>query len=196
LRAASSVPDEPPPSYEASVPSIQADLTADRRCTKGEKSRTHDGVARNSDSKAPPTSFAGGDSLIQDVQDASPIESFNSRSNTAMEFCIAAKGKLIATEAEWEKRFKSAVWGSPDYWKGYEMKDEARKAHNKAEETLRDTFQSAIRAGMTLKDANKMFNEGSHTAKWARDAVLPVWSLAQEAVDKAVVVGEFGDDLG
>ena len=48
-----------------------------------------------------------------------------------MEFCIAAKGRLIAAEAEREKRFKFAKWGSSDYWKGYDMEDEARKAHKK-----------------------------------------------------------------
>jgi hypothetical protein len=180
-RAPSSVPDEPPPTYEA--------------CTKGEKSRADDGVSRNSDSKAPPTSFLGGESLTQEIQDAPPAESLKSKTKTAMEFCVAAKGKQIAAEAEREKRFKFAVWGSPDYWEGYDMVDGARKAHREAEKTLQHTLKSAIRAGMTRPDADKIFKEGAHTDSWARDAVWPVWSQAQRAVDTEAVTREFGDGL-
>jgi hypothetical protein len=112
-----------------------------------------------------------------------------------MEFCVAAKGKQIAAEAKREKRFKFAVWGSPDYWEGYDMVERARDAHREAEKNLQDTFESAIRAGMTRQDGDKIFKEGSRTERWVHDAVWPVWSRAQEAVDTEAVVREFGDGM-
>jgi hypothetical protein len=106
--------------------------------------------------------------------------------------CVTAKGKLIAAEA---KRPRVTECLSPAYWREYDIVDGARNAHREAEKTLQDTFKSAILAGMTRPDADKIFKEGSRTERWVHDAVWPVWSRAQEAVDTEAVVRVFGDGM-
>ena len=85
--------------------------------------------------------------------------------------CVTTKGKQIAAEI---KRPRVTECSSPAYWREYDIVDGAREAHRKAAKTLQNTFERAIRAGMSRPDAYKIFEEGSDTDKWAHDVVWPV----------------------
>ena len=48
---------------------------------------------------------------------------------------------------------------------------------------------------MTRPDTDEIFEEGSRTERWVHDAVWPVWTEAQRAVDNEAAIREFGDGL-